>query len=95
MTRRILFIFIIFIGLISLDSCKALSARSAAHKAERAKRIKAREGQRAYNKAFKRHLNAQDDATKKRIKSNIKQQKKAFKQSGGGKRSKADCSKRE
>ena len=60
-------------------SCKTHSASAEQAKAEKKQRAKFREDQRTYRKAYKRHLNKQDPATKKRMKKNIREKKKIYK----------------
>src|SRR5215510_14632347 len=90
--RRLFLAVIIYVGVCFLFSCKtSRSVRKNARQTERVKQAKTRNDQHAYKQAYKRHLNLQDDATKKRMKNNIKQQKKSSKQQGRKNRSKTTC----
>jgi len=73
------FIIYIAIASIPLFSCKTRSVEAAQAKNEKMQRAKAREDNKSYKKAYKRHLNMQDSATKKRMKKQSKASKKAHK----------------
>ena len=87
MVLRMRKILIIYIGICSilLFSCKAHSSGAKTSQTEQNQRAKERESQRQYNKAYKRHLNMQDSATKKRMKKQLKAKKRAYKAERPGK----------
>jgi hypothetical protein len=75
--KNLVYLFVICVSIFFLFSCKVNTVRAAEVKIEKEQNAKAKEDQRAYKKAYKRHLNKQDKATKKRMKKNAKEKKKA------------------
>ena len=74
----------------TLPSCRTEVEKAQIELAKK-KEQQRREGYRAYKKAFKQHLNNQSKDTRKRIKKELRQQKKKYRQKGLGGRYKKTC----
>jgi hypothetical protein len=77
MNCKVVFLFLLLLsGVFSTFSCQ-----TAKHsQTDKLRQERERRDRQSYKKAYKRHLNMQDDATKKRIKDRGKAQKKQFRQ---------------